>query len=236
MPRRQAIEAVADVVPDHRRRRLSRHSRRQVGVHICNLLGDYSGVVVCDALSTHTSVGRGPEGYQLAHCFAHVVRRFRDASADFPQAEVALSLIRKLYDIEEKAGDVDERRRLRQIESATVMNELWTWLTNTPTIRSTSLDQAVRYTIGIWSGLRVFLENPRVWLDNNRTERGLRGPVVGRKNYYGAKSERGTQVASIYYTLIETAKLRDVPARTYIAEAVRAGRRGEIILPWQMAG
>ena len=202
----------------------------------CDLLGDYSGIVVCDALSTHTSVGRGSEGYQLAHCFAHVVRRFRDAAADFPQAEVAQSLIRKLYDIEEKAGDVDERRRLRQIESVPVMDELWTWLTNTPTIRSTSLDQAVRYTIGIWSGLRVFLENPRVWLDNNRSERGLRGPVVGRKNYYGAKSERGTQVASIYYTLIETAKLHGVPARTYIAEAVRAGRRGEIILPWQMAG
>lgn len=44
-------------------------------------------------------------------------------------------------------------------------------------------------------------------LDNNATERGIRGPVVGRKNYYGLKSRRGTEVAATFYTLLETAKL-----------------------------
>ena len=199
------------------------------------LLGEYKAIIICDALSTHVSVGRGPQGYQLAHCFAHVVRRFKDAVVDFEQANVPLSLIRKLYDVEEKAANDEERRALRRAESKPVMDELWMWLINTPAIRSTSLSNAIRYTVGIWPGLTVFLDNPRVWLDNNRTELGIRGPVVGRKNHYGSKSRRGTEVASVLYSLIETAKLHRVPAKPYLLEAVRRGRRGEVLLPWQMA-
>ncbi|MBU0677280.1 MAG: transposase [Verrucomicrobia bacterium] len=32
----------------------------------------------------------------------------------------------------------------------------------------------------------------RIPLDTNQIERGFRVPVVGRKNHYGSKSERGT--------------------------------------------
>ena len=44
-------------------------------------------------------------------------------------------------------------------------------------------------------------------LDKSNAERALRGPVVGRKNHYGSRSLRGTQVAALFYTLCETAKL-----------------------------
>lgn len=53
----------------------------------------------------------------------------------------------------------------------------------------------------------------RVPLDNNATERGIRRPVVGRKNHYGSKSEPGTEVAAIFYSLFETAKLTGVDPR-----------------------
>jgi Transposase IS66 family len=36
-----------------------------------------------------------------------------------------------------------------------------------------------------WDGLTVFVERPEVAMDNHTAERGLRTPVVGRKNYYG---------------------------------------------------
>jgi transposase len=72
-------------------------------------------------------------------------------------------------------------------------------------------------------------------LDNNATERAIRGPVIGRKNHYGSKSRRGTQVAAILYSLVETAKIHDVDPAKYLLEAVRAAERGEILLPWQMA-
>ena len=39
------------------------------------------------------------------------------------------------------------------------------------------------------------------------SERALRGPVVGRKNHYGSQSRRGTEVAALFYSAIESAKL-----------------------------
>ena len=50
----------------------------------------------------------------------------------------------------------------------------------------------------LWSGLTVFLSNAWVPLDNNLVERQLRDMVVGRKNHYGSKSLRGTEVAALF--------------------------------------
>ena len=71
----------------------------------------------------------------------------------------------------------------------------------------------------------------RVPLDNNATERAIRGPVVGRKNHYGSRSRRGTEIASIFYSLLETAKLRNVDPARYLREAALADARGETLLP-----
>lgn len=45
-----------------------------------------------------------------------------------------------------------------------------------------------------WPGLIVFVDDPYVPLDNNATERALRGRVIGRKNHYGSRSKRGRSV------------------------------------------
>ena len=50
-------------------------------------------------------------------------------------------------------------------------------------------------------------------------ERDLRGVVVGRKNHYGSRSERGTQVAALLYSLIETAKHHSLPPDLYLRRA-----------------
>jgi hypothetical protein len=47
----------------------------------------------------------------------------------------------------------------------------------------------------------------------------LRGVAVGRKNHYGSRSERGTRVAALFYSLIESAKLCGVEPRAYLREA-----------------
>lgn len=58
-------------------------------------------------------------------------------------------------------------------------------------------------------------------LDNNRTERGLRGVVIGRKNHYGSRSQRGTEVAALFYSLLESAKLAGVEPKLYLLTATR---------------
>jgi transposase len=53
------------------------------------------------------------------------------------------------------------------------------------------------------------------------TERSIRGIAVGRKNHYGSKSQRGTEVAALYYSLVESAKLAGINPVLYIEEAAR---------------
>lgn len=192
-----------------------------------DLLGDYQGWVVADALGTHQAGARECRGIRLAACWAHVLRRFRDAVADFPDAQLMLAWIGDLYRIDHRAQDAEERRRLRSTESRAVTAKMKTWMEGTRALKTTTLGKAIRYTLAIWSRLTLFLDDPGIWLDNNATERGLRGPVVGRKNHYGSKSARGTRAAAVLYTLVESAKASGVDPIAYLnAVALRARREG----------
>ena len=41
------------------------------------------------------------------------------------------------------------------------------------------------------------------------------------KNHYGSRSQRGTEVAAIFYSLFETAKLCGVEPKHYVLQAAR---------------
>jgi transposase len=200
------------------------------------LVGNYNGVIVCDALKTHEAGARDGPGITLAGCWAHVFRKFEESAPDHPEANLAMGWIGELYAIDERAGDdVERRHELRRTESAAVLAKLKTWLWSQAILKTLSIGKAAAYTIANWERLVVFVDNPLVPLDNNGTERGIRGPVVGRKNHYGSKSKRGTEVAATFYSLLETAKLHDVDPARYLREVALAGDRGEALLPWQLA-
>jgi transposase len=75
-----------------------------------------------------------------------------------------------------------------------------------------------------------------VLIHNNASERALRGPVIGRVNYFGSRSRRGTEAAAILYSLVECAKRAGVEPRAYLERAARAAVRGELIpLPHETA-
>ena len=68
---------------------------------------------------------------------------------------------------------------------------------------------------------------------NNHVERQLRDMVIGRKNHYGSKSKRGTEVAALFYSLIETARLRGEDPGHYLWRAALAAieNPGTVTLP-----
>lgn len=200
-----------------------------------DIVGDYKGVIVCDALSTHKSAAKSATArgspFALAGCWAHVRRKFAEAEPDFPQARVALMRIRELYDIEAKAENDTQRAELRATESTKVLDELKTWLIATRLPESLSLGNAIGFTLRDWDRLNVFVENPKVPLDNNATERGVRGVAIGRRVHFGSKSRNGTEVAAIFYTLVESAKAAGVDPRGYVREALIAARSGLALTP-----
>ena len=200
------------------------------------LVGTYTGTIVCDALPTHGAGARAGPGIVLAGCWAHVFRKFKEALPDHPEAERALAWIGALYEIDARAGgDVAQLAALRGADSAAVLAELKAWLADQITLTSLSIGKAAAYTIANWNRLTRFVDDARIPLDNNATERAIRGPVVGRKNHYGSKSRRGTEVAATFYTILETAKLHGVNPTAYLAAAVTAADRGVALMPWEFA-
>ena len=197
-----------------------------------DLVGDYTGTIVADALSTHEAGAREGPGI-VAGCWAHVFRRFDEAKHDHRDAEQALAWIGALYALDRR-GEHDLVRigELRRTEAPAILAELKHWLVERIADSHLSIGKAAAYTLGIWGRLTRFVDDARIPLDNNATERAIRGPVVGRENHYGSKSRSGTSVAATVYSILETAKLHDIDPAAYLLAAVRAADHGETLLPW----
>jgi len=198
------------------------------------VLGGYAGVALCDGYKAYDVLARerGRSDLTLAHCWAHVRRKFVEAEPHYPEAGEILDRIGQLYAIEAEAKRASPEERLatlaalRAKESKPVLDEIRTWLITQRALPRSGLGKAIAYTGGLWTGLVRFLENPKIPLDTNGVERALRGVAVGRKNHYGSRSERGTRVAALFYSLIESAKLCGVEPRAYLREAtLRAIRK-----------
>jgi transposase len=202
------------------------------------LLAGYKGTVVCDGYSAYESLRKRTGQFRLAHCWAHVRRKFVEVEEQHPQAcAEVLELIGRLYEVERHAqtGPPEERRRLRIEQSKPILNQIQAWALATPALPQSGLGKAIAYMGGIWSGLQVFVDDPNVAIDNNATERALRGVVLGRKNHYGSRSRRGTEVAALFYSIIETVKLVGVGPQIYLQTATDAALRGATVpLPHEL--
>jgi len=204
------------------------------------VLGGYKGIVMCDGYAVYKSLAKS-EGFTLAQCWAHARREFIEAEASSPEeVKEVLGLIRGLYAVEAKCkpgsdGDA-ERLALRQAESKPIMERIRIFAEETNVVPKSRLDEAIQYMVSRWSGLTRFLSDPRIPIDNNHTERAARGVVVGRKNHYGSRSLRGTEVAALFYSFIESAKMWGLDPKAYLRTATIAGLRGERIpLPHEIA-
>lgn len=205
------------------------------------LLGGYEGVVMADGYGAYEALRKRGGKFTLAHCWAHVRRKYVEVESFFPnETKQILDLIGELYGIERLCptgppGD-ELRRKLRHERSREVVARIHAWALETRALPQSGLGKAIAYMTGLWPGLVRFLEDPRIPIDNNASERALRGVVVGRKNHYGSKSRRGTEVAALYYTIFETAKLVGIDPKAYLRHAVHAVFRGERVrLPHELA-
>lgn len=210
------------------------------------LLADYSGTVVADGYGAYSSLARAGPGLELAHCWAHVRRKYTEAAPFYPKESArALELIGELYRVESlvrflpgEGADAHERRAaLRNEHSRPVIAQLREWAYEQRSTPGSLLRKAIEYMLGLWPGLVRFLDDPRVPLDNNAAERAMRGPVLGRKNHQGSRSLRGTQVAAQLYGLIETAKLCGLDPRDYLLAATKTALLGgNPLLPHDLLG
>lgn len=147
---------------------------------------------------------------------AHCRRKYVEALPAYPQCEAALEWIQELYQIERglpklrglkdaaRAQALALRAQVRTERSTPVMEALHAWALDQSALRDSLLDKATSYMLNLWPGLVRF-----------------RGCAVGRKNHYGSKTLRGTQVAATFYTSVETARRHGLDPGAYLRAAAQ---------------
>jgi transposase len=150
------------------------------GFHLEDHLGGFHGVLQVDGYAGYDKLarpGRAAGAIKLAYCLAHARREFFDVHkrTKDPVAEEAMRRISEIYAIEARIRGRAEGDRVavRQAETRPLMEALWSWLMERleEISAKSSLASAIRYTLGHWKGLTLFLSDGRVEVDNNTVER-----------------------------------------------------------------
>jgi transposase len=211
-------------------------------------LARFSGFLHADAYAGYSALYR-PQGNQpprVTHvaCFAHARRKFFEVydATKSPIAEEAIRRIAKLYEIEAEITGKSAAIRLaaRQTSSQPLLDAFKTWADEQRRRVSgkTALGKAFRYALGRWEALTCFATDGRLSIDNNLSERLLRGVAITRKNFMFVGSDRGGDRAAVFYTLIESAKLNGLDPEAYIAAVIDRMANGhnskalDALLPW----
>ena len=101
--------------------------------------------------------------------------------------------------------------------------------------------KALQSLLDHWSGLTLFVDDPKIPMDNNAAERTVRGPAMGRKNYYGSGSLWSVCLTAAMFSILATLKQWGLNPRRwlswYLESCAAAGGVPEDIaefLPWDL--
>jgi transposase len=203
-----------------------RYSPSRSGETPVKVLGETKGFLVADGYTGYNQT-TVPERRTRVGCWAHVRRKFFDALSTAPEAQGALDFILALYRIEYEARDSSllgstEHLAMRQSKSAAVIEALRDWLAiekpkHPP---KTPIGEAIGYAMGQWKALIQFLQDARLPLDNNASERALRPAALGRKNYlFVGNDGAGENIAGLY-SLVATCEENGINPETYLADVL----------------
>ncbi|MCP4379672.1 MAG: IS66 family transposase [bacterium] len=239
------------------------------GAHFAGLQNERV-IIVCDRYSAYKKLARLSDAILLAFCWAHVRRDFLNAGRGYKELEAwALEWkerIGALYHhnrlrlehwdserpLDQQTEAFDQHHQTVQ-ELLHEMHQEATRLTG----EEDSLDEQTRSLsksarkqqrkicqslLDHWPGLTLFVDNPQVPLDNNLAENTIRGPVNGRKNYYGSGSLWSAQLAAALFSIFKTLELWGINPRHWLSAylcacADNGGKAPTDIasyLPWEM--
>jgi transposase len=187
----------------------------------------------------------------LAFCWAHVRRDFLKHAKGYVEQEgwalAWVERIGKIYHINNERIQHKPKSKLfheKDNELKQTVSEMKKELTKQleDTALLPSAKKILKSLNKHWSGLTVFVDRPEIPMDNNTAERGLRGSVVGRKNYFGSGSIWSAELAAALFTIFKTLKLWKINVHSWLLAyfyecALIGGAPPENIkkfLPWEM--
>lgn len=191
------------------------------------VLGGTHGTLVVDAYTGYNRVV-DVDGRARSSCLAHVRRKFFEAHVGGQaNARRALDLILDIYRVEHEAKQRGIVRsaahlELRQTRGRAAMDAFLAWLDENKQQYppKSALGQAISYARNRGDTLTRFLDDVRIPLDNNASERALRIVALGRKNFlFVGNPNCGENLAGLY-SLIATCDLHDVDPLEYLRDVL----------------
>lgn len=216
------------------------------------LAGVIAGIISCDRYSAYKRFMRLHPGIELAFCWVHQRRDFLQLANSYPElSDWAFEWVEAIGEIYHLNG-LRLQTAIASPERTATQSDLDLALQGmADRTRVTLLEPKLAVACvkvltsmqSHWQGLTVFARCPWVSMDNNTAERDMRGPVVGRKNFFGSGSLWSGQLACTVYSLLATLKLYGINERTWLGDFLQAcadhGAQalGDVsaFMPWSMS-
>jgi len=176
-------------------------------------LKEYSGYIHTDGYEAYHKL---PENIIVSGCWAHLRRRWDDASKVVPKEKrkesnsyKGLAYCQSLFILEQKYDEQklnkDERQEQRLKHSLPIAKDFFEWAKTINPLPGTALGKAVTYMFNQQTYLMNFFLDGRLELSNNRGENSMRPLTLGRKNWLFACTVDGAEASAIIYSIVQTA-------------------------------
>lgn len=213
---------------------------------------DAACVLMVDRYSAYKAMSQvKSETIELAFCWSHVRRDFVEVGKGWPGlkdwALRWLDRIRQLYQLNRQRlkhpADSAEFRRCDDALRKAVES------TSSQTVEElddeklrTACRKVLESLQAHWSGLTLFVNDPRIPMDNNASERKIRGPALGRKNYYGSGAIWSGRLSAMMFSIFATLSHWHINPRRWLLRylktcAASGGKAPSAVspfLPWNL--
>ncbi len=183
----------------------------------------FQGILQSDGYAAYDTYRRSAAAQgqviALAACWAHARRKFHDAHGQSPSlVGWILRQIGHLYFVESRLRQVRAgpalRAAIRSAESIPIYQRLGKVFRMLERRRGilpkSALGIALRYTLGLWTRLGVYLSHGHIEIDNNGVENAIRPTAVGKKNWLFIGREDSGWKSAVFYTLIANCRLHGI--------------------------
>ena len=193
--------------------------------HPREFLKGYDGICVTDGYQVYHTLEKELEELTIAGCWVHCRRRFDEALKLIPKpsqkesnAFLLMKQIQAIYREEGKLNDLssDERLKQRQAVIKPLVDAFFAYLKTINVSKKDKFGDAVRYARNQEKYLRVFLTDGDVPIDNNASERAIRGFCIGKKNWQMIDTIHGAKSSAMIYSIVETAKANNLKPFDYV--------------------
>ena len=198
------------------------YSPKHNSAAVDELLEGYRGTLVADAHAVYDHLYEDGKVIE-ASCWAHMRRYVFKSLASEPQrARVGLDYIRQLFLLERTIErlPIDQKKAARQRDAKPIVDAFEAWCDSTkPTaLDETPLARAIGYATNQRIALRRFLDDGRLPIHNNWSERELRREAVGRRNWTFLGSDGGGVANATFMSLIASCQLHGIDPAEYLRD------------------